>query len=49
MKKEDIDEFTQKISSNGSSLCTNIPKPTIELLKIKKGNLVKIRIEVKRR
>lgn len=41
--------FSQYISNNGSSLSINIPKPECEVLGIKKGSLVLVKIEVKRR
>ena len=49
MKLDKKCELNGYISSNGPSLCINIPKPDCQALGLKVGSLVKIKLEVRKR
>ena len=42
MKEE---QFIRHVRRSGGSLCVNIPSETIELLKLKNGDLVEVKIK----
>lgn len=44
MNKE---QFIRTIIKNGGSLAVNIPKEIVKLLKLKEGDIVKIKLEKK--
>ena len=41
----DVGEFIRKLRKSGTSLSINLPPETIELMKLKKDDILKVKIE----